>query len=516
MATQTIQKPKDEIVAKLREVHDRLKAEGKIGVVAEVAPLPAAVESSMASTDSMSLEDIRADIVLIKEKVGFQRYMQALTSIDARDQEYIAALNDLSSMKPTDDMSEIRAKYARFRTAADAIFAPAVDEKKEEPAPMVNEAEAPVAEVVADTAVPPVLEMPVVAGEPTPIVAEAPAEVVEPMPEAPVAPQAASISTSMAQPLVLDVDGNIAGDKKADEATKVVLFNTPVVEEKAEMAAPAASGEKTALQKAAEALMAETTAPAPAEAAPETPAVPEVPVAAPIVEAPPVVEPPAAIPVMPTPTAPTAGGMDQYREPIDDEPKMGILPTPPAPRVVNDTYREAIDAIAEEEVPLPTLPEIPPPPPPAPPEAPISEQMGFGGTPPPAPDLPPLPPMPETGAAPQTMVQEAQTIMAQSDLSMRPEVTQGLEQLLSEWDIFASSGFLGFGSGGVEHPIYKKIRGIPVAAVMSGRWDGSNEKVIQNIKMYMDGWRKERGVEALPEEKFENYLRRVVSRILQG
>lgn len=503
MATQTIQKPKEEIIAKLREVHDRLKAEGKIGVVADTAA-PQTPETSTASTDSMSLEDIRADIVLIKEKIGFQRYMQALTSIDARDQEYIAALNDLSSMKPTDDMTEIRAKYARFRAAADALIGPVQETTVPEPVPE------------------------------EPLVPDAPAEAVEPMPqgvsEMPTAPIPAPVDTAAApapespavtpspapvaggQPLVLDADGNVAGSGEKDDPTKVVLFSTPT-EETDE---PAPVEAKTDLQKAAEALMTEQASEASTPVVEPSPqVVPEIPQAT---VSPELVMPevPVAPAVTPPSAAPMPEGMDQYREVIDDAPKTAIPPTPPTPRVINDTYREAIDAIVEEEAPLPALPEIPPPPPPAPQEPPISEQVGFGGVAPEVPDLPPPPPMPETGAQPQSMVAEAQSIMAASDPRMSPEVTKGLEQLLSEWDIFASSGFLGFGSGGVEHPIYKKIRGLPIAAVMAGRWDGSNEKVIQNIKMYMDGWRKERGVEALPEEKFEDYLRRVVARILQG
>jgi hypothetical protein len=510
MATQTIQKPKEEIIAKLREVHDRLKAEGKIGVVAEPAAASQTPEASTASADSMTLEDIRADIVLIKEKIGFQRYMQALTSIDARDQEYIAALNDLSSMKPTDDMAEIRAKYARFRAAADALLGPAQEAEAPEPAPI----EPPAPDVPAEA----VQSVPQEVPE-TPIpVAPAPVNADASVARAPEdsAPISSPASIAGGQPLVLDADGNVAGSEKKDDATKVVLFNTPT-EETIEPAP--AMEEKTDLQKAAEALMTEPATEVPAPAVSTAPAEPlpnpDVP-PTPVFSEPPMPEISTAPIAPPPPPTPLSGGIDQYREVIDDAPKTAIPPTPPTPRVINDAYREAIDAIAEEEAPVPALPEIPPPPPPAPQEPPISEQVGFGGVPPEAPDLPPPPPMPETGAQPQSMVQEAQSIMAASDPRMRPEVTQGLEQLLSEWDIFASSGFLGFGSGGVEHPIYKKIRGLPIAAVMAGRWDGSNEKVIQNIKMYIDGWRKERGVEALPEEKFEDYLRRVVARILQG
>ncbi len=101
-----------------------------------------------------------------------------------------------------------------------------------------------------------------------------------------------------------------------------------------------------------------------------------------------------------------------------------------------------------------------------------------------------------------------------SGVLMHPDVQQGLEQLLSEWDLFKSSGLFGLGAGGVDHPTYKKIAGQPVMAVESGRWEGADPKIVQEITSYMEGWKKEHGITADPEESFETYLRRVIARIL--
>ena len=97
---------------------------------------------------------------------------------------------------------------------------------------------------------------------------------------------------------------------------------------------------------------------------------------------------------------------------------------------------------------------------------------------------------------------------------MNPDVTKGLEKLLSEWDMFKSSGIFGLGAGGVEHPLYKKIAALPIMSVVSGRWEGTDTKAVTNIKEYMDGWKQQWGIDADPEESFETYLRRVIAEIL--
>ncbi len=101
------------------------------------------------------------------------------------------------------------------------------------------------------------------------------------------------------------------------------------------------------------------------------------------------------------------------------------------------------------------------------------------------------------------------------DVLMDPEVTKGLEQLLAEWPIFEKSGLLGFGPHGSAHPLYKKLSNLSVAEVASGRWEGTDPKVVQSIQAYMAGWKQDRGIDADPDEVFEAYLRRVIADILQ-
>ncbi|MEX0917712.1 MAG: hypothetical protein WDZ93_00995 [Candidatus Paceibacterota bacterium] len=95
-----------------------------------------------------------------------------------------------------------------------------------------------------------------------------------------------------------------------------------------------------------------------------------------------------------------------------------------------------------------------------------------------------------------------------------PEVNAGLEQLLSEWTLFKSSGLFGTGPKGFEHPLYKKLAGLPMAAVIAGRFEGSKPEIKQNIADYMNGWRYEQGIVHRMDEQFEHYLRRVIRHIL--
>ncbi len=90
----------------------------------------------------------------------------------------------------------------------------------------------------------------------------------------------------------------------------------------------------------------------------------------------------------------------------------------------------------------------------------------------------------------------------------------GLEQLLSEWKLFRSSGFLGTGPKGIEHPLYKKISALPMAAVVAGRFEGVTPEIKQSLTDYMNGWRYEQGIIHEMGETFENYLRRVIKQIL--
>ena len=109
---------------------------------------------------------------------------------------------------------------------------------------------------------------------------------------------------------------------------------------------------------------------------------------------------------------------------------------------------------------------------------------------------------------------EDETMRANTDPIMMPEVTAGLQQLLSEWSLFKSSGFFGTGPGGIDHPLYKKIANLTMAAVIAGRFEGATPQVKQSITDYMNGWRYEEGIVHEHAETFEHYLRRVIRHIL--
>ncbi len=111
-------------------------------------------------------------------------------------------------------------------------------------------------------------------------------------------------------------------------------------------------------------------------------------------------------------------------------------------------------------------------------------------------------------AAPQRAASADQDLMS-------PTVTEGLKRLLEEWPYFKKSGVLGFGPGGMEHPIYKRIADVPVRDVLTGRFDEPDQDLIEEIREYVGGWRREQNVEPQEEETFEMYLRRVIAAILQ-
>ncbi len=95
-----------------------------------------------------------------------------------------------------------------------------------------------------------------------------------------------------------------------------------------------------------------------------------------------------------------------------------------------------------------------------------------------------------------------------------PEIDEGLRQLLSEWVLFKKSGFLGTGPAGIEHPLYKKLAPLPMAAVVSGRFEGVTPEIKRHLSDYMTGWRYEQGIAHEMGENFEHYLRRVIKQIL--
>lgn len=104
---------------------------------------------------------------------------------------------------------------------------------------------------------------------------------------------------------------------------------------------------------------------------------------------------------------------------------------------------------------------------------------------------------------------------ASADPLLSPEVSSGLHQLLVEWKLFKSSGFLGTGPSGHEHPLYKQLSAMPMTAVVAGRFEGATPQIRQSISDYMNGWYYEQNVAHDMNETFEHYLRRVVKRILE-
>lgn len=120
--------------------------------------------------------------------------------------------------------------------------------------------------------------------------------------------------------------------------------------------------------------------------------------------------------------------------------------------------------------------------------------------------------------AAQKEEQQAALRSHQQDVQTNPfmteDVTQGLYQLLSEWKLFKSSGLFGTGPSGNEHPLYKKLAPLTMAALLAGRFEGATPEIRQNIAEYMNGWRYEEGITHELGETFELYLRRVIRHIL--
>jgi hypothetical protein len=100
----------------------------------------------------------------------------------------------------------------------------------------------------------------------------------------------------------------------------------------------------------------------------------------------------------------------------------------------------------------------------------------------------------------------------QSEL-VSPRITQALHELLHEWNIFSSSGFLGMGPSGAEHPLYIRLAPLTMGEIITGRYEGADRKVNNIIHDYVNAWRHEQGIAYTPNETFEHYLRRVVLRI---
>jgi len=117
-------------------------------------------------------------------------------------------------------------------------------------------------------------------------------------------------------------------------------------------------------------------------------------------------------------------------------------------------------------------------------------------------------------AATTTNQQRQAVEIAAMDPLMRPEVTNGLHQLLSEWSLFKSSGIFGTGPSGIDHQLYLKLAALNMTAVVAGRFEGATPAIKRSITDYMNGWRYEEGIMQEQGELFEHYLRRVIRHII--
>lgn len=256
--------------------------------------------------------------------------------------------------------------------------------------------------------------------------------------------------------------------------------------------------------------------PPPAPAAPPPP--PPVPAPAPEPIPAPVPPPP---PPKPTP-APVPDVSSQFKEPgslkaLADEARLGqketSVPTPPTQQPTNAPASSgwASDAASEQSSGLaariasltanaaPSAPSTPLPATPAVPPTPVATPASASV---PVPDMSATPSVP---AAPNP-----------NSPLMAPEVTSGLEQLLSEWSLFKSSGLFGTGPHGSEHPLYLKLKNISVTNILAGRYEGAKPEIKQSVTDYMNGWRYEQGIIYEPGETFEQYLRRVIRHIIDS
>lgn len=214
-----------------------------------------------------------------------------------------------------------------------------------------------------------------------------------------------------------------------------------------------------------------------------------------------------AVAPAPTPVADTA--------PVET-PRWGSVAAAPAPKETpapamgqGDAYREPIEEVAMPApvaAPLPKA-EVPPAPEPAE-EVPAPEPVVVPE---------PVAEAPEPAAEeaiPQEAPEPTPAPAAPEATLMTPEVTEGLEQLLHNWDIFKRSGFLGMGGNGIDHPLYAKLAPLAASAILAGSVKGVDKKVVANINEYVTGWKQEQGIAPEGDETFDTYLRRVIAHII--
>jgi hypothetical protein len=200
----------------------------------------------------------------------------------------------------------------------------------------------------------------------------------------------------------------------------------------------------------------------------------------------------------------------EFEKPAPQETSAPVVPKPavPAKAPAVPPKEEVVKPFADIVRKRPT----PPPPPPMP----VTEALE-PVTPIRMPTTPPsTPPAPQDDEEVVSIAAlRAKSPAAGEQSLMTPEIDAGLSQLLSEWKLFKSSGWFGAGPSGINHPLYKKLAHLPMAAVVAGRFEGSTPEIRQTIADYMNGWRYEQNIVHRMDEQFEHYLRRVIGHILK-
>ena len=190
--------------------------------------------------------------------------------------------------------------------------------------------------------------------------------------------------------------------------------------------------------------------------------------------------------------------------PTPSQPKP---PAPPTPEpVVEAASAPTTSEVVSEPAPEAPAPEVAPVPEAA---APAAEAVASAGVLHSLGDQ-----LDEKAAAEAASAPAPEPTPVSTDPLMDPKITSGLDQLLSEWSLFKSSGLFGTGPSGREHPMFKTLAALPMSSVVSGRFEGASNEVKQSLTDYMNGWRYEQGMVHQIDETFEHYLRRVIQAIL--
>ncbi|MFT5849907.1 MAG: hypothetical protein ACI9H6_000733 [Patiriisocius sp.] len=237
------------------------------------------------------------------------------------------------------------------------------------------------------------------------------------------------------------------------------------------------------------------------------------------------IEAEAPTPVTPEPVIPAVPSFTSVHDTHAQAPEVVETPEPTAEPVVTpvpevEVASPVVAPIPEVAVPEPVAPEIVTPEPVIPVEPVVSEAPSVEAAPSgimsvakekQIADL--LTSQKQEAAV--TDKQRSDAEIAGLDPLMTPDVTNGLHQLVSEWELFKSSGLFGTGPSGAEHPLYKKLSVLTMSAIVAGRFDEATPQIKRSITDYMNGWRYEEGILHEHGETFENYLRRVIKHILE-